>query len=42
MIGFLFGTFILGIVLIGGSLFVMALIPALLNAIWRAIFGGKK
>jgi hypothetical protein len=41
MLGFLFGTLILGIIIVGGSLFVMALIPAILNALWRAIFGGK-
>jgi hypothetical protein len=42
MIGFLFGTFILGIFLIGFSLLAMAAIPAILAAIWRALLGGKK
>ena len=39
MIGFLFGTLVVGVFLVAGSLFVMALIPAIINAVWRAIFG---
>ena len=39
MFSFIFGTFILGLILAGGAVFVMALIPALINALWRAIFG---
>lgn len=38
----LFGTLILGIFLVGSSLLAMAAIPAILAAIWRAIFWGKK
>lgn len=39
MLGFLFGTLIVGMVLVCGALFAMALIPAAINAVWRAIFG---
>lgn len=39
MISFLFGTLVVGIILVAGSLLVMALIPAVINAVWRAIFG---
>lgn len=39
MLGFLFGTLVVGMFLVCGALFAMALIPAVINTIWRAIFG---